>query len=76
MSTPTPGPFGALKCGCTVSKLGQYIDIDYCDVHKSAQELLAVCEEFVGCGHSAGAPEWHVRLFERARAVIAKAHGA
>lgn len=36
-------------------------------------DLLAVLKKFVSGGHSVGAPEWQVRLFDEARAVIKKA---
>ncbi len=47
MSAPTPGPFGSLKCGCTVQKLGEWIDLEYCDAHRAGPGLLALLKEMV-----------------------------
>ncbi len=45
---PTPGPFGALKCGCTIVKLGQFIDIEFCSMHDAAPALLAGLDRVLG----------------------------
>jgi len=55
--------------GCDICRPGADTD----DRDEVLKDLLATLEEFVGGGMTAGAPEWQVSLFTRARAVIAKA---
>ncbi len=54
MSKPKPGPFGALECGCTVDKLGQYLDITYCSMHGAAPKLLAALEALLATEEAHG----------------------
>jgi hypothetical protein len=72
-TSPEPGPFGSLECGCTISKDWGFLGIEYCATHAAAPDLLEALE--AALPHLSGV-NWANRgnnLFTQARAALAKA---
>ena len=73
MSTPDAGPYGALKCGCTVTRDWNCLGIEYCSTHAAAPALLEACRDALrieGAANQVGSADAEGRPSRQCQAAV------